>query len=114
VSLGKSRKEVGPAIPHLVVIDGDEQVTPEGSTYRSGIGGLSCSREVVFWFLVQRGDHVNQLNKLQDALIADLESFHNQITNVTAIEYVAGDSDYDADDTVALRAGLFNVTYRRR
>ena len=113
VSLGKSRKEVGDVIPHLVLVDGDEQLTPPESSYATAIGSISCTREVAVWCLIPRGDHVNHLNQFMDALIDDFETFRN-IARVTAVEYEMGDRDYDSSDAGALRAVLFSFTYIRR
>jgi hypothetical protein len=120
VRLGKTRKEVGSALPILSFTDGDETLADETDSFQTTIGAMVAIREVLAWIVVPRGNHAEQLNRLQDALIQDLDSAirategQSQIPGTLNVAYIASDSDYDTMDNSATRAVSFAVHYQRR
>jgi len=111
VGLGKTRKELGDSsLPALGITDGDELPVPDDTGDSSAIGELTSYREVVIFTVVERGKHIEVLNKVEAALV---DTFHRQNLGGFRFEYFGTDSDYDSDQETAARAFSFRVTYTK-
>ena len=111
VALGVHPDRVPKAVPHVVILDGDEEAVTEGRD-RPAIGRLRCRRHVeCVLALPRRSDHLADANALLDALVEDLA--RKPLDGAVRVDYEGSASDYEGTENLVLRSASFWVLYNR-